>query len=115
MAWITDKAMKTYKDDEIKSWHWCKRQEYIPSSDSIGDGSIVGWKLVEKYPIERIIYNQDDYPNPINHRQVVEMVEEFYPFGFHPIRINKDQVLVDGQHRLKFDKLCCLKFIDVFV
>ena len=75
----------------------------------------MGWKLVEKYPIERIIYNQDDYPNPINHRQVVEMVEEFYPFGFHPIRINKDGVLVDGQHRLKFAQLCCLKFIDVFV
>lgn len=70
----------------------------------------MGWQLIEKYPIERIIYNQDDYPNPINLRQVFDMIEEFYP-----IRINKDGNLLDGQHRLKFAQLCCLKFIDVFV
>lgn len=107
--------MKTYQDNEIKSWSWCKRQEYIHSSDALGDGSIIGWKLAEKYPIDKIKYSQESYPNPINLRLVFEMVDEFYPFGFHPIRINKDGFLVDGQHRLKFAQLCCLKFIDVFV
>jgi len=107
--------MKTYKDDEVKSWNWCKRQEYIPSSDSIGNGSVLGWRLIEKYPIIKIKYNQNNYPNPINHRQIIEMVDEFHPFGFHPIRINKDGILQDGQHRLKFAQLCCLKFIDVFM
>ncbi len=48
--------MKTYKDDEIKSWHWCKRQEYIPASDSIGDGSIVGWQLIEKLSLRRGLF-----------------------------------------------------------
>lgn len=107
--------MKSYHVEEIRSWNWCKRQEYIPSSDSLGDGSSIGWKLIEKYPIAKIKFDKDNYPNAINNHQVLEMVDEFYPFAFHPIRINKESYLVDGQHRLKFAHLCCLKYIDVFV
>lgn len=107
--------MKSYKDTEVKNWNWCKRQEYIHSSDSLSNGSSIAWKLIEKFPINKIQYNQDNYPNPINLHQVLEMIYEFYPFAFHPIKINKEGILVYGQHRLKFAQLCCLKFIDVFV
>ena len=107
--------MKNYKSDEIKSWNWIKRQNYIPASDAIGNGSIAGWKLVEKFPIDKIKHNPKIYSNKVLAHQVIEMIEEFFPFGFYPIRINKNGELQDGLHRLTFAKMACLKFIDVFV
>jgi hypothetical protein len=107
--------MMSYKDSETKNWNWLKRQTYIPSSDAIGNGALVSWKLVEKFPIEDIKYNPANYPNPITISDVLEMINEFHPFGFYPIRINQFNELLDGQHRLKFAQLCGLKFIDVWV
>ncbi len=107
--------MKTYKDNEVKTWNWLKRQSYIPSSNAIGDGSVAGWQLIEQFPIEKIKHDPDKYPNSISMPQVLEMLNEFYPFGFYPIRINEAGQLLDGQHRLKFARLCGLKFIDVWV
>ena len=107
--------MRSYKDNEILKWSWLKRQSYIPSSNAIGDGSVAGWHLIEKFPIENIKYNKKNYPNPILMNQVFEMINEFYPFGFYPIRINQKGKLLDGQHRLKFAQLCGLKFIDVWI
>lgn len=43
------------------------------------------------------------------------MMDNFYPFGFHPIRVDKEFNLKDGQHRLKLDKMVGIKFIDVWV
>jgi hypothetical protein len=54
--------MKTYNDNEIRNWNWLKRQSYIPSSDAIGNGAVAGWKLIEKFPIEKIKYNSNNYP-----------------------------------------------------
>ncbi len=107
--------MTTYSDCEIKKWNWLKRQSYISSSDAIGNGSTMGWALIEKFPIEKIKHNPANYPNVISNSDVLEMLNEFYPFGFYPIRINQFNELLDGQHRLKFAQLCGLKFIDVFV
>lgn len=107
--------MKTYKDTEFKNWSWLKRQEYIPSSDSLGDGSTAGWKLIEKFPMEKIIYDPKNYVNVMNLKQVIKLTNKFYPFGFHPIRINKNYRLLDGQHRLKFAQICGLKYIDVWI
>jgi|GEM_PF-2063826 len=107
--------MKAYKDTEIKSWNWLKRQSYIHSSDAIGNGNLIGWKLVEKFPIENIIYRPEKYPNALLMSDVLKMIDEFHPFGFYPIRINQYSELLDGQHRLKFAQLCGLKFIDVWI
>lgn len=107
--------MKTYDSNEIKKWSWLKRQEYIPSSDASGDSSQAGFKIIEKYPIEKIIHDKKNYPNKLFMGQVLEMIDEFYPFGFDPIMINNKKELLDGQHRLKFAELCGLKFIDVWI
>lgn len=107
--------MKSYSDNEVLKWSWLKRQNYLPSSDSIGDGSLLGWKLLEKFPIDNIKHNQKEYPNSISMNQVIEMIEDFHPFGFYPIRIDSNFNLKDGQHRLKFAQLCNFKFIDVWI
>ena len=107
--------MKTYDSNETRKWSWLKRQKYIPSSNALGDGSKIGWKLIEKFPIEKIIHDEKNYPNKILMSSVLEMTDEFYPFGFTPIRINTERKLLDGLHRLKFAELCGLKFIDVWI
>jgi hypothetical protein len=107
--------MKTYNSNEIYKWNWLKKQDYIHSSDSLGDPSKIGWKLFEKFPIHDIQYNPVDYPNELDLSLVIHMITEFYPFGFHPIRIDKNFKLRDGQHRLKFAQLCNFKFIDVWI
>ncbi len=108
-------AMVSYSDKEVKKWSWIKHQSYIPSSDALGNGSAANRKLIEKFPIENINHNPNNYPNPISIQQVLEMLDEFYPFGFIPIRINEDGNLLDGQHRLKFALMCGLKYVDVWV
>lgn len=107
--------MKKYNSDEIRTWSWLKRQKYIPSSDSLGSGEIVNWQLIEKFPIEKIKYDINNYPNKINMSEVLFMIEEFYPFGFVPITIDKNYYLLDGQHRLKFAELCGFMYIDVWI
>ena len=107
--------MKNYKSDKVKGWNWIKKQDYIPASDAIGDGAIADWKLIEKFPMEKIKYNPKTYPNHVSMNQVLEMMNEFYPFGFYPIRINKKGELKDGLHRFTFAKMACLNYIDVFV
>ncbi len=107
--------MKPYNSDEIKSWSWLKRQKYIESSDSLGTGESVNWQLKEKFPIKKIKFNPKKYPNKIIMSEVLYMIDEFYPNGFFPIRIDKKYNLLDGQHRLKFAELCGLEFIDVWI
>jgi hypothetical protein len=107
--------MRNYQSDKAKSWHWVKRQEYIPASDALGNCEILGWKLIEKFPIDKIKYDPNNYPNKLDLAQVLDMTNEFFPFGFYPIRIDKKGNLKDGLHRLTFAKWSCLKYIDVFV
>lgn len=107
--------MKTYQDNKILKWSWLKRQNYLPASDALGNASSIGWRLIEKFPIEKIQFNKSTYPNKINPTQVIEMINEFYPFGFYPIRIDGDGNLKDGQHRLKFAQLCGWRYIDVWI
>lgn len=107
--------MKTYNSDEVKSWNWVRRRDYIPASDAIGDGSILNWKVVEKFSIKNIKHNPDNYPNQVDMGDVLDLMYNFHPFGFYPIRIDKNGELKDGLHRYTFAKMACLKFIDVFV
>ena len=107
--------MKSYTTNEVKTWNWLKKQKYIHSSNSLGDGKSVGWKLLERLPINCILHEPAIYPNPIDMVQVMAMLTDFYPFGFVPIRLNIQNKLLDGQHRLKFAQLCGFKFIDVWI
>lgn len=107
--------MKTYHSDESKSIHWLKRQKYIESSDSLGDGSALCWQFFPKIPIDKIKHDPSKYPNQLDLAEVIYMMDNFYPSGFHPIRVDKDFNLKDGQHRLKFAKMVGLQFIDVWV
>lgn len=107
--------MKRYDCNETKTLSWLKRQSYIHSSDAIGDGSVAGWKLIEKFPIDKIVHEPVNYLNPVSMPEVLYMLNNFYPFGFYPVRLNKNNVLVDGQHRLKFAQMCKLEYIDVWV
>ena len=107
--------MKNYSSDITFNWNWLKKQNYIHSSDNLGNGAQINWRLVEKFPIKNIIKNEESYPNPLKMNEVINMIDEFYPSGFHPKRINENYELVDGQHRLKFAQLCGFEFIDVFI
>lgn len=107
--------MKTYNSEELKSIHWLKRQKYIESSDSLGDGSTMQWQLKSKVPIDTINIDSNNYPNQLDLAEVIYMMDNFYPSGFHPIRVDKEFNLKDGQHRLKLAKMVGIKFIDVWV
>lgn len=107
--------MKTYDSEEHKSWNWLKQQKYIPSSDSAVNGSILGWIFKERVPVKSIKHDPATYPNKLKIGEVLYMLDEFYPFGWHPIRIDSRFRLLDGQHRLKFAQLCGLEFVDIFI
>ena len=107
--------MKSYNSELTLDWRKLKRQKYLDSSDSLGDGSQIGWKLIEKFPIINIKLDTDTYPNPLKMNEVLNMIDNFYPFAYHPIRLNENYELIDGQHRLKFAQLCGFEFIDVFI
>lgn len=107
--------MKSYKDTEIKSSHWLKRQKYVPASDVLGDGLNLGWKLVDRFPVSKIIHDPSQYPNPLKISQVIEMMDEFHPFGFLPLLLDNDFRLLDGQHRLTLAQWCCFEFVDVWI
>ena len=107
--------MKTYPSNQTLKWSFLKRQDYLESSDAIGDGSSGGLSLICKFPIDKIKFDSTKYPNCLKLSQVIEMIDEFYPFGFYPILIDEEDNLKDGQHRLKLAELCGWKFIDVWV
>ncbi len=107
--------MKSYDTELMKPYSWLKRQKYIESSDSLGDLSYLNWKLESKIPIDQIKYDPNKYPNEIIPSDVIYMLDNFYPGGFHPIVVDKNFNLKDGQHRLKFAKFIGLKFLDAWV
>lgn len=107
--------MKSYNSNEILNWKQLKKHKYLESSDSLGDGSQIGWKLIEKFPIDKIKHDANTYQNSLNLNEVINIINEFYPFAYQPIRLNYNHELVDGQHRLKVAELCGFEFIDVFI
>jgi len=107
--------MKQYNQNDKRNWAWLKRQKYIESSDAIGTGSNVGFELIEKFPIKKVKYNPSFFANHLNIKNVIAMIDEFYPFGFFPIRLDENFNLLDGQHRLKFAELCGLEYLDVWI
>jgi len=107
--------MKKYDSEEVKSWQWVKIRDYVPASDNVGNYKILNWGLIEKFPISKIKFNPDNYPNKLNNAQVFSMIEEFYPFAFTPILIDRNNELKDGLHRLTFAIWSGLEYIDVFV
>ena len=84
--------MKSYNSNETLNWNWLKKQNYLESSDSLGDGSQIGWKLIEKFPLSNVKHNVNSYPNSLNMNEVINMINEFYPFAYQPIRLNNNFV-----------------------
>jgi hypothetical protein len=108
--------MKSYNPDKIYKPDWLKSQHYIHSSDvALGTCTKLLYDLVEKYPIAKIKHNKKNYFNQLDNNEVLYLCNNFYPFAFEPIVINKQSELKDGQHRLELAKWCGWEFIDVFV
>jgi hypothetical protein len=75
------------------------------------------FRVIEEFPIGDIKFDKQylGYPNEINHGEVIEMLVNFDKELWGPIHLNKDNFLLDGQHRLQVAKQLCLKYIDVIV
>lgn len=110
--------MKAYPSELEKNFNWVKKRNYIEASDScpsLETMELVNCELINKFSIDKIKYDADSYFNKPDFQQIEYMKLYFYPFGWHPITINKNHELLDGQHRLLFAKKAGLKFIDVFL
>ena len=91
-----------------------KYKEYIPSEQHWKDMYAqypAMYRVVEKFPIEKI--RRRKMPNKINHKEVLYTLTNFYPPAWEPIRIDKRNYLVDGQHRLAVAAQMCMRYIDV--
>lgn len=110
--------MKKNSDKICKNLSWVRKKDYIESSDSlvsIETLNLVNWKIINKFAIDKIKYEVNKYYNKPDFSQIEYMKLYFYPFSWHPIRINNDYELLDGQHRLLFAKEAGLKYIDIFL
>ncbi|MDR1985189.1 MAG: hypothetical protein LBQ28_10280 [Prevotellaceae bacterium] len=109
--------MKAYNPEKNYKSRWLARQEYVHCSDAAAESSIINllYDIVEKYPIEKIKHDKENYPNSIDMTQVIYMSNNFYPNAFDPIVISQNSELKDGQHRLELAKMFGWKYIDVFV
>jgi hypothetical protein len=109
--------MKAYNSEKHYKSRWLMGQEYVHCSDAVKGSTILNllYEIVEKYPIEKIKHDKDNYPNPIDLAQVLYMSNNFYPYAFEPITINKNSELKDGQHRLELAKWFGWKYIDVCI
>jgi hypothetical protein len=110
--------MKIYSDKICRNLKWVKKKDYIESSDSLASDEtlkLVNWTVKSKFPIDKIKLDTEKYYNKPDRSQIEYMKKYFYPFGWHPIRININFELIDGQHRLSFAKEAGLKYIDVFI
>ena len=108
--------MKSYDCDKTYKVRWLVSKSYLDSSDALWGGYQQKiFDLVEKYPISKIKYDKENYPNPINIAVVSRMHRNFYPYAFTPIIINSKSELIDGQHRLELASWFGWEFIDVLV
>lgn len=108
--------MKAYDSNKTYKSRWLTNQNYIPCSDALwGDTAKQIYNIVEKFPIAKIKYDKENYPNELKLSKIMYMYDNFYPFAFDPITIDENSELKDGQHRLELAKWFGWKFIDVFV
>ncbi|MCA6422408.1 MAG: Dam family site-specific DNA-(adenine-N6)-methyltransferase [Flavobacterium sp.] len=75
------------------------------------------WVFMEKFPIENIKFdtNKLSFHNDISEAAVETIATNFDLLGWIPITLDKEHILLDGQHRLAAAKKLGLKYIDVVI
>jgi ParB-like nuclease domain len=101
-----------------------RRKKYVPSPDWTLDLTNFNrghkeyperyWKGEAKVPVSKIT-KPENYPNPVDDRQVWRIILDFYPEGWEPIMVDEYYRLRDGQHRLKAAQQAGLEYIDVII
>ena len=75
------------------------------------------WTPVDKIPISKIQIDKSlfAFQNDVSKDEVNYIVENFELSVWHPILLNRNYFLLDGQHRLEVAKRLGLDFIDVII
>jgi DNA adenine methylase len=75
------------------------------------------WVFKERVSIDTILVskNKMSFQNKVSENAVNEIVENFELLGWLPITLDKENYLLDGQHRLEAAKKLKLKYIDVVI
>ena len=75
------------------------------------------WTPALKFPIEKIKIDKSlfDYQNEVSQSDVLYMLMNLDRNAWMPIIINKDQYLLDGQHRLELARLMGMMYIDAVI
>jgi DNA adenine methylase len=75
------------------------------------------WIFKERVSIDSILIdkNKMSFKNEVSDKVVNEIVTNFELLGWLPITLDKENYLLDGQHRLAAAKKLKLKYIDVVI
>ena len=73
------------------------------------------WIPIDKIFIKKIKIDKKFLPNEVNDDEVTYMINNFDEEVWHPVMINKDYFLLDGQHRLRLAFRTGMKYIDVIM
>lgn len=71
----------------------------------------------KKFPISEIKIDKKlfDFQNEIDMNEVFQILLNFHREAWGPIILNKDNFLLDGQHRLEVARQMGLEYIDVII
>jgi ParB-like nuclease domain len=119
------KMPKKYSDNKTYSKNYLKRIKYIPceyfsvpSFLIYGDKEIkLSWFFKSKVEIEKIKLPEDPLENRdlIDKGRIENIVENFHPFGWGPIRVNPNMEVLDGYHRVVSAQKLGLKYLDIII
>ena len=103
--------LELLQNDYIRSpYHW--KEMWINASERDSDWD---WMPIDKIFIKKIKIDKKFLPNEVNDDEVTYMINNFDEEVWHPVMINKDYFLLDGQHRLRLAFRTGMKYIDVIM
>ena len=103
--------LELLQKDYIRSpYHW--KEMWINASKRDSDWD---WLPIDKVRIKKIKIDKKFLPNEVNDDEVTYMINNFDEEVWHPVMINKDYFLLDGQHRLRLAFRTGMKYIDVIM
>ena len=73
------------------------------------------WIPIDKVRIRKIKLDKKFLPNEVDDNEVTYMINNFEEEVWHPVMINEDYCLLDGQHRLRLAFRTGMKYIDVIM
>ena len=91
-------------------YHW--KEMWINASERDSDWD---WMPIDKIFIKKIKIDKKFLPNEVNDDEVTYMINNFDEEVWHPVMINKEYFLLDGQHRLRLAFRTGMKYIDVIM